>query len=180
MNIRHKYYFASLVVIAILLRVVLAGYVPIWPSDEGHSYWSAGWYGSNEFGFAINNPADYAHPSGYYVILSLLRYFSDNLVFLRISSVVFSAMTMYFLWLIGKKYRSSLYASVLVISYGFSGYFLVTDWMIRGYALSGFLIIFSLFLYLNFDEMANYKYSLLWLVHTLGLYNVSSIPFRRH
>lgn len=126
--------------------------------------------------FIIHNPADFAHPPGYYVLLSMARVFTDNLIILRFSSIFFVMFSMFLLWKIGEKYRDVLYAHVLVIAYSLSGYFLVTDWMIRGYALITCLILLSVYIETTFlvvgkEKFVNTKYLLiLFLVHLLGLY----------
>ena len=171
-----RYLVFSLIILGFGARVFLASYMSIWGSDEGWSYWSSSWYFNKSLSFIIHNPADFAHPPGYYVVLSFMRSVTDNLVILRFSSIFFVIVSAFLLWKIGIKYQGRRYAKILVLAYSLSGYFLITDWMIRGYALTTTLIFCSIYLVVSYltDDKFNYsknKYLLiLLLIHTLGLY----------
>jgi hypothetical protein len=151
-------------------RIFLAITLPIW-ADEAYSIWLS----EHSFSQILKSQIELVHPPGYYVFIKFLSYFSSNLFWLRLPSIIFSLISCYLLFWIAKKFLSKFknLPYFLVICYQLSGYFLVFDWQVRMYTGLTTLILYSFYLFLSFKNYSKPKVSdliIFTLVNTLGLY----------
>ncbi len=162
-RLRKRRLFFILLILGVAARLYLVFSLPIW-GDEAYSIWAS----EASFLKILSGAVDPVHPPGYYIFLKLWSVFSNHLIWLRLSSVFFFVINVYFLYKIGLKTKDKIFSFFLVFFYIFSGYFVIFDWQVRMYAGVTTLILISLFLLLNKTD--NKRLLLFTLVNAIGLY----------
>jgi hypothetical protein len=159
-----RWWLGGVVLVGMLARLYMAFSLPTW-MDEDTTIRIVSYSFKNLFSGEI----DLGHPPGYFLLLKVWTIIGENILWLRLSSVVFYLINCRFLYLIGKNNRDKFYSRVLVISYVLSGYFLTFDWQIRMYTGLLTMILLSLWL-LGAKIERKKKVWLLTIVGSLGLF----------
>lgn len=131
------------VLIGMGIRIWLIVTNPLW-SDEMYSIWAAG----HSWQAVVSGNIDVVHPPLYYLFLKTWMLISDQLQWLRISSLVASIGSMVCIYQLGRfesQERAQPYlAHWWLMAYAFSGFHLVFDWSVRMYALVTFFSLLTL------------------------------------
>lgn len=123
---------------------------------------------SHTLGEVVSGKLDPVHPSGYYTLLKLWSFVSKNVVWLRVSTLIFFLININLFFILGKMAKDKSVGILFVVFYAFSGYFLIFDWQFRMY--SG-LATFILFSYILFNQKLNKKkLSLFFVINLIGLF----------
>lgn len=95
------------------------------------------------------SPGDF-HPPFYYLVLKIWSYiFSTNEIALRFPSIVFGLLTVYLVYLIGKKLFSSKVGLIAGALLATSGLHIYYSQEARMYSLTAFLVSFLIYLFLK-------------------------------
>lgn len=132
---------AICIVLGLAIRLYLAFVLPPW-FDESFTQN----YLRHPFSILLSGSLETTHPPGYYLFLSAWSSISGSLLWLRVSTILFSIFSGVFLFGFGKRIVNIRYAYVLLISYALSGYSVVFDWQIRPYTLLFMFVAWSLYL----------------------------------
>lgn len=138
---------ALLTGLGIRLWLVLTN--PLW-SDEMYSIWAA----SQPWSALLSGDVDLVHPPLYYLFLKVWMQVSDQLQWLRTSSLLASLGSMFCLYHLGKtelKHHESNSGETgktlhywWPVAYSLSGFHIVFDWSVRMYALVTLLSLATL------------------------------------
>lgn len=150
---------AQIFIIGLLSRLYLIWILPIW-YDEAFSIQAS----QSAWISILNGSIDLGHPPGYHLFLKLWLTISDQLQWIRLSSIIFFVINVWLLGKIGHKITKSPFKYFLQIAYIFSGYFIIFDWQVRMYVGLLTLILASIYL------LIRQKYFLFTLINLLGLY----------
>ncbi len=150
---------AILFFLGVFFFLYLAHTLPIW-HDEAFSIWAS----KTSFLELLSWRVDPVHPPGYYLFLKFWSLPSDHLFWLRMSSIFFFAINLFFLDKIGTKIKGPFFSLCLIFLYIFSGYFVIFNWQVRMYTGVTAFILASLFFLLNRNLL------LFTLVNAIGLY----------
>ncbi len=106
------------------------------------------WTARHSWQLLFSGGIDVVHPPLYYVFLKAWMQVSDQLQWLRLSSVLASIGSMICLYQLGKteskNHPDSMFGHWLLVAYALSGFHLVFDWSVRMYALVTFFSVLTL------------------------------------
>ena len=131
------------VLIGVGIRVWLIMTNPVW-SDEMYSIWAV----DHSWQAILSGSVDVVHPPLYYLFLKAWMLLSDQLQWLRLSSLLASLGSMVCIYKLGQHESPDRDHRDLgqwwLMAYALSGFHLVFDWSVRMYALVTFLSLFTL------------------------------------
>lgn len=131
-----------LLFLGFVVRLIMVGILPVW-TDEKVALQII----SHPYVDIFLHSSDAARPPLYYLFLKLWSTVSFQLVWLRLSSLVFYGINCLLLYAIGLALRDKYFGRILAAVYALSGYFVIFDWQVKPYTALLTSILLTIYLF---------------------------------
>ena len=164
-NANKSIYCVTIVILSlgIIIRFLAALKFPFWLDEATYFFISK----NRIIDILFSNHTNVTQPPLYTLILHYWQQINTSEIFLRLPSLLFSAITLIFSYFIGKSIIDSFFGFLLLVIFSFSNFLITLSWQANVYALVIMFTVISIYLYF-FRLRGKFSLILILAVNLLG------------